>query len=84
MKTIPFKGQDYESLKKNFNSKNLFVDPAFKSNMDSIAFSKSYQATISYSCVQWMRPNVNKRNFIFQKNIQFFSLFFFLICLGNM
>ena len=77
MKTIPFKGQDYESIKKNFNPKNLFVDPVFKSNMDSIAFSKSYQATISYSCVQWMRPNVNKRNLIFIKKIQFFLYFYF-------
>ena len=58
MKTIPFKGQDYESLRKNFNSKKLFTDPIFKANLDSLAFSKDYQTQLGYYNIQWKRPNV--------------------------
>lgn len=59
MKTISFKGQDYESLKKSFNPKNLFIDPVFKTNMDSIGYTSDFISKFNnLGGVKWMRPHV--------------------------
>lgn len=58
MKIIPFKGQDYESLKKSCNSKNLFTDQIFKADYDSLGFSSTFKSNMRNYGVKWMRPNV--------------------------
>jgi hypothetical protein len=59
MKTIPFKGQDFQSLRKSYNSKNLFNDPIFRPNMDSIGYSNKFMSNLNnFGSIKWMRPYV--------------------------
>ena len=75
MKTIPFKGQDFQSLRKNYNSKNLFNDPIFRPNMDSIGYSNKFMSNLNnFGSIKWMRPYVIQ-NFFF-KPLSFSLLIF--------
>ena len=58
MKVIPFKGQDFESLKRNYSSRNLFTDPIFKPDYDSLGFTANFKTSMKNAGVRWMRPQV--------------------------
>jgi len=59
MKTIPFRGQDYESLRKSCNPKKLFIDPIFKTNMESIGYTNEFCGKFqNMGGIRWMRPHV--------------------------
>lgn len=59
MKVIPFKGQDYESLKRSYSSRNLFTDTIFKPDLDSLGFSTNFKTNMKNYGVKWLRPNVD-------------------------
>ena len=58
-----YKDQDYESLKKEHDAKNLFVDPEFPANNKSI-----YHSGKRLTDVEWHRPTVEKTSIFFSKN----------------
>lgn len=75
MKTIPFKGQDFQSLRKNYNYKNLFNDPIFRPNMDSIGYSNKFMSNLNnFGSIKWMRPYVTHN--LFFKTLSFSLLIF--------
>ena len=57
LKIVLNKGQDYDYIKRNFNSEKLFTDEIFKANMDALAYSDEFKQ--SFKNLKWMRPKVS-------------------------
>ena len=58
-----FKGQDYNELKDQYDSDNLFEDPEFPANGSSIYHTQQFASQLSRSFprgISWRRPTVNK------------------------
>ena len=59
MKTICFKEQNYEEIKRNYNSKNLFIDPIFQANNEALMYCDLLKNQFEYYDIIWKRPKVN-------------------------
>lgn len=53
-----FRGQNFKELKRLHCSSNLFVDPEFAPNIDSLAISEDGRARYDYYNIKWKRPSV--------------------------
>ena len=57
-KVIPFKNQDYRSLKNKHNRNNLFVDPYFPTTIKCICHSPEQEIHYQHFKIEWKRPSV--------------------------
>lgn len=58
MITLHFKGQDYKRLKIKCNLKNLFVDPIFKADRQSLFYNEHgrFKKSMDSQLIEWLRP----------------------------
>ena len=57
-----FKDQNYTLLKSQHNASNLFVDPEFPANSNSLSHSgKRPIKAIPLENIQWKRPHVSRK-----------------------
>lgn len=58
MITLHFKGQDYKKLKIKCNPKNLFVDPIFKADQQSLFYNENghFKKSMDSQLIEWLRP----------------------------
>lgn len=65
MSIRPFKNQDYNELKDQYDSDNLFEDPEFPANGNSIYHTQDFARQLSRSFsrgISWKRPTVRTFN----------------------
>ena len=53
-----FRGQNFKELKRLHSSSNLFVDPEFGPNLDSLVISEDGRTRYDYYNIKWKRPSV--------------------------
>ena len=61
-----FKGQDYKKLKIKCNPKNLFVDPIFKADQQSLFYNENgrFKKSMDSQLIEWLRPEVCYSQFL--------------------
>ena len=52
-------GLNYDDIKKECSSENLFADEIFKADLDSLAYSDNFKQSMQNLNIKWMRPKVS-------------------------
>ena len=58
IRTFSNEGQDYEKIRKRFDSNNLFTDDIFKADINALAYSLEFKVAMDRYKIKWMRPKV--------------------------